>query len=145
MSLEIGGEMSLVKPIVPLLLIIGICFLIFAAPETSHTQTAKPAIARIWQGRVSIAKADEYEKYLTDNGVPKMTSTAGNLGIQILRRPASDAVEFIVITYWESRDAIKKVVGEDIDHAYSLPRDHEFLLEPVKTVRHYQIALSELK
>lgn len=134
--------MSFVKPIVPLLLIIGICFLIFAAPETLHTQTAKPAIARIWQGRVSIAKADEYEKYLTDNGVPKMTSAAGNLGIQILRRPASDAVEFIVITYWESRDAIKKVVGED---AYSLPRDHEFLLEPVKTVRHYQIALSELK
>jgi heme-degrading monooxygenase HmoA len=137
--------MNLVKSVVPLLLIIGICFLIFAAPETSHTQSAKPAIARIWQGRVATAKADEYEKYLTDNGVPKMTSTAGNLGIQILRRPASDGVEFIVITYWESQDAIKKVVGEDIDRAYSLPRDPEFLLEPVKTVRHYQIAVNELK
>jgi heme-degrading monooxygenase HmoA len=137
--------MSLFKPIVPCLIIIGICFLIFAAPETSHTQTSKPAIARIWQGRVSTEKADEYEKYLTENGAPKMTSTAGNLGIQILRRPSSDAVEFIVISYWESQDAIKKVVGEDIERAYSLPRDSEFLLEPVKNVRHYQIAFSELK
>jgi heme-degrading monooxygenase HmoA len=138
--------MRVVKPVVPIVLIIGICFLIFAAPEISHSQkAAKPAIARIWQGKVSPAKADEYEKYLKDNGVPKMTSTAGNLGIQILRRPSSDAVEFIVITYWESEDAIKKVVGADVDKAYSLPRDSEFLMEPVKTVRHYQIALSELK
>jgi hypothetical protein len=50
-----------------------------------------------------------------------------------------------VITYWESKDAIKKVVGQDIDRAYSLPRDPEFLLEPVKTVSHYQIALNKLK
>lgn len=137
--------MNIVKPIVPILLIIGIGLLIIATPQILHTQTEKPAVARIWQGRVAVAKADEYEKYLTENGVPKMTSTAGNLGIQVLRRPTPEAVEFVVISYWESRDAIKKVVGEDIERAYALPRDSEFLLEPVKTVRHYQIKFSQLK
>jgi heme-degrading monooxygenase HmoA len=137
--------MNILKSVVPILLITGICFFIFAAPEVLHTQPAKPAIARIWQGRVSTAKADEYEKYLTENGVPKMTSAAGNLGIQVLRRPTSDAVEFVVISYWESKEVLKKVVGEDVERAYSLPRDPEFLLEPVKTVRLYNVALSNLK
>jgi heme-degrading monooxygenase HmoA len=137
--------MNILKSVVPILLITGICFFIFAAPEISHTQSAKPAIARIWQGRVSAAKADEYEKYLTENGVPKMTSAAGNRGIQVLRRPTSDAVEFVVISYWESKEVLKKVVGEDVERAYSLPRDPEFLLEPVKTVRLYNVALSNLK
>jgi heme-degrading monooxygenase HmoA len=136
--------MKIVKPVLPLILIAAVCFLI-VAPEILHTQTSKPAVARIWQGRVAAAKADEYEKYLTSEGVPKMTSTPGNLGIQVLRRPASEAVEFVVISYWESRDAIKKVVGEDIEKAYSLPRDSEFLLEPVKTVKHYQIKHDEHK
>lgn len=137
--------MKKVKFVLPILLIAGICFLIFATPDILHTQTAKPAIARIWHGKVSLAKADEYEKYLTENGVPKMTSTPGNLGIQVLRRPTTETVEFVVISYWESRDAIKKVVGEDIERAYSLPRDSEFLIEPAKTVQHYQIKFSQLK
>jgi heme-degrading monooxygenase HmoA len=104
-----------------------------------HAQAAgKSAVARVWQGRIFTAKADEYEKYLAE-GVQKMISAKGNLGVQIMRRPAGDAVEFVVISYWDSRESIKKVAGEDIDKAMSLPRDSEFLLEPVTTVRHYDI------
>jgi heme-degrading monooxygenase HmoA len=136
--------MKIAKALLPIIVIAGICYLLFAVP-TVHTQPTKPAVARVWQGKVSIANGDAYEKYVKENGVPKMTSSPGNLGIQILKRPTSEAVEFVIISYWESRDAIKKVVGDDIEKAYSLPRDSEFLLEPVTTVRHYQIAYSQMK
>ena len=118
-------------------ILMAIC--IFAIqPETVQSQ-GKVGIARMWEGRTSVAKADAYERYLEENGIPGLKSAAGNLGVQILRRNNPTAVEFIVISYWESRDAIKKMVGEDIERAYSLPRDPEFLLEPVTTVRHYQV------
>ena len=135
--------MKRIKALFPVIVIAGICYQLFAVSTPVHTQTMKPAIARIWQGRVSVAKADAYEKYVKENGVKQMTSAAGNMGIQILRRPTPEAVEFVIISYWGSRDAIKKVVGEDIEKAFSLPRDSEFLLEPVTTVRHYQIAHSQ--
>jgi heme-degrading monooxygenase HmoA len=135
--------MKILKALLPIIVIAGICYLLFVVPTEVYTQPGKPAVARIWQGRVSTANGDAYEKYVKENGVPKMTSAAGNMGIQILRRPTSDAIEFVIISYWESRDAIKKVVGDDIEKAISLPRDSEFLLEPVTTVRHYQVAYSQ--
>ena len=137
--------MKIAKTLLPVIIIAGICYVLFVVPTAVHTQATKPAVARIWQGRVSIANGDAYEKYVKENGVPKMTSAAWNLGIQILKRPTTEAVEFVIISYWESRDAIKKVVGDDIEKAFSLPRDSEFLLEPVTTVKHYQVAYSQLK
>jgi|GEM_PF-5654841 len=118
-------------------LFVAFCFLA-VQPQVTHSQE-KVGIARIWEGRTSVAKADAYGRYLMDVGVPQMKAASGNLGIEVLRRNNPEAVEFMVISYWTSRDAIKKVVGNDIERAYSLPRDHEFLLEPVTTVRHYQI------
>jgi heme-degrading monooxygenase HmoA len=118
-------------------LVMAVCILGIQL-QTGHSQ-GKVAIARMWEGRTSVAKADAYESYLEANGLPPLRSAAGNLGVQILRRNNPTAVEFIVISYWESRDAIKKMVGEDIERAYSLPRDPEFLLEPVTTVRHYLV------
>ncbi len=125
------------------LLISGVCFLLLSVSFTPPTQAAVQGIARVWEGRTTHAKADAYETYLKEVGLPQMTSAKGNVGIQLLRRPTSDAVEFVVISYWESREAIKKVVGEDIERAMQLPRDKEFLIELVTTVRHYQVVHSQ--
>jgi heme-degrading monooxygenase HmoA len=112
---------------------------LFAVQPGAVQSQGKVGIARMWEGRTSVAKADAYERYLEENGVRPLRTAAGNLGVQILRRNNPTAVEFIVISYWESRDAIKKIVGDDIERAFALPRDPEFLLEPVTTVRHYQV------
>jgi heme-degrading monooxygenase HmoA len=121
--------------------ILVFCFLAFQ-PETTHSQ-GKVGIARVWEGRTSVAKADAYGRYLIDAGVPQMKSGAGNLGVEVLRRNNPDAVDFMVISYWDSRESIKKVVGEDIERAIALPRDQEFLMAPSTTVRHFQILYSD--
>lgn len=97
---------------------------------TDSRETLKQArVARIWQGRTTAARADEYEHYLHDNGIRKLAATEGNLGVQMMRRSDGAAVEFTVISYWASRDDIKNFAGDDIEKPRHLARDAEFLLE----------------
>ena len=104
---------------------------------------ASPVIARMWRGRVPTSRAEEYSKYLYDNGVVKIRGIAANLGVQMLRRAEGDVTEFVVISYWPSRASIKAFAGEDIEKVHFLPRDREFLINPDETVRHYEVRAEE--
>ena len=105
--------------------------------------TAKTIVAREWKGRVAPPRADEYYKYLLD-GVAKMRAVPGSLGVEVMRRNEPDAVGFTVISYWESREAIKAFAGEDIEKPHHLPRDREMLLELPTRVLHYDVTFSDL-
>lgn len=102
-----------------------------------------PVIAREWRGRVAPARADEYYRYLSD-GVKKIRSIPGSLGVGVMRRDEAGAVEFIVISYWESRKAIAAYAGRDIEKPHHLPRDREFLLELPTRVLHYDVTYADL-
>ncbi|HEX3071275.1 MAG TPA: antibiotic biosynthesis monooxygenase [Thermoanaerobaculia bacterium] len=122
--------------------------LLLASPVSAKTKDAGTAsqpvakvathmVARMWRGRVPTSRADEYEKYLYDSGILKIRTIAGNLGAEMLRRQDGDITEFIVISYWPNREAIKAFAGQDIEKAHFLPRDREFLINPDEFVRHY--------
>jgi len=99
-------------------------------------------VARMWRGRVPNARAAEYQKYLDESGVQKLRAIKDNLGTQMFRRDLGDGTtEFVVISYWPSRDAIHAYAGADIEKVHDLPRDKEFLIEPEKVVRHYDIVM----
>ena len=112
-----------------------------AEPE----RPAPRAIARIWRGRTLAAKADEYQAYLEASGISKIRATPGNLGATVLRRSEGGKTEFLVMSVWESVDAIKKFAGEDYRKAVILPRDREYLLEVEPNVLHYEIVREERK
>lgn len=115
------------------------------ASEQAPSSQPKNAVARIWHGRVKSAKADEYYEYLNEAGIKKIEAIEGNLGAQVLRRTQGDITEFVVISYWESRDAIRKFAGDDIEKTHFLPRDREYLLELEPTVRHFDVLLDHRK
>ena len=96
-------------------------------------------VARIWHGRVPTSRADEYNAYLQKEGVVKIEAIPGNLGAQVLRRTDGKATEFMVISYWPSRDAIHAFAGADIEKTHNLPRDKEFLLELEPKVKHFDV------
>ena len=100
-----------------------------------------PIIARECRGRVATSRADEYTKYLDEEGLRKIRGIAGNLGVQMLKRTEGDVTEFVVISYWPSRAAIRAFAGEDIEKAHFLPRDREYLINPDEHVRHYEVTL----
>lgn len=110
-------------------------------PNASASPTArpKPMIARVWHGRTLTARADAYQKYLDSTGVARMLKTDGNHGVEVLRRTDGPRTDFIVISYWESIEAVKRFAGAEYDKAVILDRDREFLVDVEPNVVHYEV------
>jgi hypothetical protein len=96
-------------------------------------ETPTPRIARIWRGRTSRARADEYEAYNYEVGIKPLIAKA--LGVQTLREDREHETEFMTISYWESVEAMGTFTGGDPTKVHHLERDAEFLLELPKAVQ----------
>ena len=99
-------------------------------------------IARTWHGMVDSSRADEYLDYLNKTGIPEYRETKGNLGVYVLRRMEGAKAHFLLLTLWESEDAIKRFAGADIEKAKYYPEDEQFLLELEPTVTHYEVLVT---
>ncbi|OWJ66049.1 antibiotic biosynthesis monooxygenase family protein [Inquilinus limosus] len=87
----------------------------------------RPRIARIWRGRTTRARADDYEAYNYEAGIRPLIETA--IGVQCLREDRADETEFVTISYWESVEAMARFTGRDPTAIHHLDRDPEFLIE----------------
>ena len=99
-------------------------------------------IARTWRGLTRAADKDTYYEYLRKTGLPGYRATKGNQGVWVLRRVADGKAEFLLISLWESWDAIKAFAGPDFERAVYYPEDRKFLLELEPHVRHYEVLTS---
>jgi heme-degrading monooxygenase HmoA len=97
---------------------------------TSH----RPRFVRIWRGRTSRSKADEYQRYLLQNGIAPLEAK-GAIGVQMFREDRNDETEFMTISYWESIGAMTGGSGGDPHRAHHLERDAEFLIELPRSVQ----------
>lgn len=100
-------------------------------------------IARTWHGVVPAAKADAYHEYLLATGVPDLRATPGNRGVYVLRRMAGDHAHFLLVSLWESLDAIRAFAGDDVERARYYPMDADYLLELEPTVQHHEVLVQE--
>jgi heme-degrading monooxygenase HmoA len=96
-------------------------------------------IARTWHGITDASKADEYFDYLNKTGVTEYRATQGNLGVYVLRRIEGNKAHFLLLTLWESEEAIKRFAGSNMEKAKYYPEDEQFLLELEPTVTHYEV------
>lgn len=95
---------------------------------TDKRNELRPAIARIWRGRTTAARADAYAEYLYEVGVKPLAEKA--LGVQMFREDREDReTEFVTISYWESVEAMSRFAGPDPKRIHHLARDAEFLIE----------------
>jgi heme-degrading monooxygenase HmoA len=99
-------------------------------------------IARIWRGAVRRDDAEAYADYIDETGLAEYAATEGNRGAWMLRRDVGDRTEFVTLSFWESREAIRAFAGDDIDAAVFYPQDDRFLVEREEAVRHYEIVRS---
>lgn len=93
----------------------------------------QPKIARIWRGRTTRERADEYETYNYEVGIKPLLKKA--LGVQTFREDRGTETEFMTISYWESVEAMGKFTGGDPTQIHHLDRDAEFLIELPKAVQ----------
>ena len=96
-------------------------------------------IARAWHGVTPASKADAYVEFLKRTGLRDYRSTPGNYGAYVLRRVEGDRAHFLLISLWESMDAIRKFAGPEPEKAVYYDVDKEFLLEFEPQVTHYDV------
>ncbi len=112
-----------------------------ARGSSAEAAGARPArlVARTWHGRVPREKADAYEQYLARTGFTDYADTPGNRGMLALRQDAGEETHFLLLTLWESREAIARFAGDDISLARYYPEDRAYLLELEPRVNHYDV------
>jgi heme-degrading monooxygenase HmoA len=98
-------------------------------------------IARVWHGIVPVEKADGYAAYLTDSdlGVSAYQAIAGNRGVALLKRIEGKQVHFLLVSFWDSEEAIREYTGPDIERARYFRYDLECLVDPEQKVAHYEV------
>jgi heme-degrading monooxygenase HmoA len=96
-------------------------------------------LARMWRGKTRAADADEYVDYLRRTGLREYRATPGNLGAWVLWRIVNDRAEFITLSLWESREAIRAFAGDDIERAVFYPEDDRFLVDRGPKVDHFEV------
>jgi heme-degrading monooxygenase HmoA len=96
-------------------------------------------IARIWRGAVRAADGDEYAEYMRESGLREYRETPGNRAAFMLRREAGELTEFVMLTLWDSLEAVKAFAGDDPERAVFYPEDERYLVERDLTVHHFEV------
>jgi heme-degrading monooxygenase HmoA len=99
-------------------------------------------IARIFRGSALPEKANDYVEHLQMSVLPELRQIDGFQGVYLMRQDSAEAVEFIVLTLWESMDAIHKFAGENAEVAVVAPAAQAMFREYDSTVKHFEVALS---
>jgi heme-degrading monooxygenase HmoA len=86
------------------------------------------------------SKAEAYPKHFHDNVVvPELRLIPGFAGAQLSCLERDDKIKFLVLTRWQSLDAIRAFAGADIAMAVVEPNAVAALVEFDRTVRHYEV------
>jgi heme-degrading monooxygenase HmoA len=96
-------------------------------------------IARSWRGATKAEDAEVYLEYLHRTGLAEYRKTPGNRGVLGLRRIVKDRAEFLLISLWDSTEAVRQFAGDDIEKAVFYPEDERFLVERDEHVSHYEV------
>jgi heme-degrading monooxygenase HmoA len=99
-------------------------------------------IARTWRGHAAPDKPDDYVRHFNGSVLPELFSIDGFLGATLLRRKRQNDIEFLVITRWESLDAIKAFAGDHYERAVVEPGAVAALQDFDETVEHYEVVSS---
>ena len=99
-------------------------------------------ITRNWTGVVKPDRAEEYLAHLQNDTLKKLSAIKGFVNASILQRVVIDGIEFLVVTYWETMDAIREFAGEAADIAVVPPIVQEMMVRYDPVVRHYEEVLT---
>ena len=97
-------------------------------------------VVRSWKGRARPESADAYQRHVVTSVFLALKQLPGFLGARVLRRALGDRVEFLVLTEWESLDAIRGFAGDPIDRAVVEPAAQAVLSDFDDRVEHYHVA-----
>jgi heme-degrading monooxygenase HmoA len=99
-------------------------------------------ILRIWTAfAASHADAVAYGRHLDTLVFPRLTEIEGHVGAYLAQRLNGDGVAVLVLTIWQSMEAIRAFAGDDPDVAVVEPEARRLLARVDDHVMHYEVLL----
>jgi heme-degrading monooxygenase HmoA len=96
-------------------------------------------ILRMWRAQSTPEKADDYIQHAARKVFPSLRAIAGYRGAYLLRRSQSDTVELIVLTLWESIEAVRNFAGSQPNRAVVEPAARVALTSFDDFVTHFDV------
>jgi heme-degrading monooxygenase HmoA len=96
-------------------------------------------LARTWWGATRADDADHYLEYLRKTGLAEYASIPGHRRTLTFRRIAEERAEFLIISLWDSMEAVRGFAGDDPERAVFYPEDDRYLVARDEHVTHYEV------
>jgi heme-degrading monooxygenase HmoA len=96
-------------------------------------------ILREWRGRAAKSNPDAYPNHFRSTVLPELRELPGFLGAHLCQRHLSEQIEFLVLTKWQSMEAIRAFAGDDVDQAIVEPAGVAALVDFDDRAQHYEM------
>jgi uncharacterized protein len=105
----------------------------------SSPDRSKGMILRMWRARATVERADEYVAHATKKVFPAVGAIEGHRGAYLLRRAVDGAIELVVLTLWESMEAVRRFAGVKPEKAVVEPEARAVLTAFDEFVTHFEV------
>ena len=96
-------------------------------------------VARTWWGSTCADDAAHYLDYLRETGLAEYARIPGHRRTLTLRRIAQGRAEFLIVTLWDSMDAVRRFAGDEPERAVFYPEDDRYLVARDEHVTHFEV------
>src|SRR5690349_20094422 len=100
-------------------------------------------IERVWSGRTTKEGAAAYTTHFRSVVLPELSAIHGYRGATLAERETADGVEVVVVTRWESLQAIRQFAGDDIERAVVYDQAAVLFSDYDPRVRHYGVIVRD--
>ena len=96
-------------------------------------------ISRHWTGLAKKERADEYISHLKNDTFKQIAAINGFISARILKRELQEGIEFLIITEWDTLDAIKQFAGTNYETAVVPELVGSIMIKYDEKVSHYEV------
>lgn len=96
-------------------------------------------VLRMWRARSTAEKSAKYVDHVTKKVFPLLCSIEGHRGAYLLQRVLDNAIEFVMLTLWESMEAVRRFAGPKTEKAVVDPDAQAVLTAFDESATHYQV------
>ena len=101
-------------------------------------------ISRQWRGLAHANQAQNYVKHLRNHTFPTLREIPGFVDASILLRPVENGVEFLIVTQWDSLQAIARFAGSDSETAVVPAEVMAMMIEYDRRVKHFEVVENDV-
>ena len=96
-------------------------------------------ISRQWRGLAHPNRAQDYVRHLRTETFPELRTIPGFVDASILCRQFGAGIEFLIITRWDSMDALARFSGSDPEAAVVPAKAAEMMVEYDRRATHFEV------